>query len=163
MKRLLWILFFAATNIGFSQELPTEPAKGFAFPIGSKFTIKLHPTDSVRFDYSIIAYEQFQETIDTWNNNHLFDENGQEGTIEFYFCFGTRGKTEEEKRENMKVLLVMKNRTKYALSYLSDIQIKEDGEFQETSNAGTYPGVKGIEMWPYMIYQIGIHDFEIKK
>lgn len=34
-----------------AQELPTEPAKGFAFPLGTKFTIKLHPTDS---SYSII-------------------------------------------------------------------------------------------------------------
>ena len=43
--------------IGFSlnaQELPTEPENGFAFPIGSKFTIKLHPTDSVNFDFSIV-------------------------------------------------------------------------------------------------------------
>ena len=63
--------------IGFSlnaQELPTEPENGFAFPIGSKFTIKLHPTDSVNFDFSIIKFEPFQEIVDTWENDKLFEE-----------------------------------------------------------------------------------------
>ena len=84
--------------IGFSlnaQELPTEPENGFAFPIGSKFTIKLHPTDSVNFDFSIIKFEPFQEIVDTWENDKLFEEKGEEGTIEFYFCLGTNGETEE--------------------------------------------------------------------
>lgn len=154
------MFFMAASHVGFSQELPTEPANGFAFPIGTKFTIKLHPIDSAHFDYSVIAFEPFQETIDTWNHNHLFTQEGMDSTIEFYFCFGTSGKTEEEKKENMQVLLLMKNRTKYALSYLSEIQTKEDGDFKETSNAGTYPSAMGMEMWPYMIYQIGIRDFK---
>lgn len=143
--------------------MPTEPANGFAFPIGTKFTIKLHPTDSSHFDYSIIEFAPFQETIDTWDNEKLFKKNGQEGTIEFYFCLGTSGKTEKEKEKNMKVLLLMKNRTKYSLSYISDIQTTEDGEFKETSNARTFSGAKGTEMWPYMIYEIGLHDFKIMK
>ncbi|KAF5029076.1 hypothetical protein DSECCO2_652390 [anaerobic digester metagenome] len=163
MKKLFLILFFASSIVAYSQELPTEPANGFAFPIGTKFTIKLFQTDSSHFDYSVIEFESFQETIDTWDNDTLFKKNGQEGTIEFYFCFGTHGKTKEERDENMKVLLLMKNRTKYALSYKSDIQTTEDGEFEETSNVGTYSGAKGTEMWPYMIYQIGLHGFEIMK
>jgi len=57
----------------------------------------------------------------------------------------------------------MKNRTDYTLSYKSDIQREENGEFEETSNVGTYRGAKGTEMWPYMIYQIGLHDFELMK
>lgn len=163
MKQLFLILFLATNIVAFSQELPTEPANGFAFPIGTKFTIKLYPTDSTRFDYSIIEFEPFQETIDTWDNNQLFKESGQEGTIEFYFCLGTNGKTKEEQDENMKVLLLMKNRTKYALSYKSDIQTTEDGDFKETSNVGTFSGAKGTEMWSHMIYQIGLHDFEIMR
>ena len=148
--------------IGFSlnaQELPTEPENGFAFPIGSKFTIKLHPTDSVNFDFSIIKFEPFQEIVDTWENDKLFEEKGEEGTIEFYFCLGTNGETEEEKEKNMKVLLLMKNRTEYALNYNSDIQRTENGEFEKTSNIGTFPGAKGNEMWPYVIYQIGLNGF----
>lgn len=163
MKKLALFLFLATNITAYSQDLPTEPANGFAFPLGTKFTIKLHPTDSTHFDYSIIEFEPFKETIDTWENDIFFKENGQDGTIEFFFCIGTSGKTKEEKEKNSKVLLLMKNRTKYSLSYLSDIQKTENGEFKETSNVGTFSGAKGTEMWPYMIYQIGLHDFKIMK
>jgi hypothetical protein len=91
----------------------------------------------------------------------LFEEKGEEGTIEFYFCLGTSGETEKEREEKMKVLLIMKNRTKFSLNYNADIQLEENGEFVKTSNVGTYPGAKGTEMWPYMIYQIGLNNFKI--
>lgn len=163
MKKILLILFLTANVVVFSQELPTEPANGFSFPIGTKFTIKLHPIDSTNFDYSIVEFEPFQEIIDIFENDSLFIEGEKDGTIEFYFCLATRGETEKEKEENMQVLLLMKNKTDYSLSYKSDIQTEENGEFKETSNVGTYSGAKGTEMWPYMIYQIGLHDFEKKK
>ena len=54
----------------------------------------------------------------------------------------------------------MKNRTEYSLSYDSDIQREENGEFEDTSNIGTHPGAKGMEMWPYIIYQIGLSNFK---
>ncbi len=160
MKKLFVLLFLVSTLIASSQELPTIPANGFAFPIGTKFTIKLHPVDSSRFDYSIIQFEPYQEIIDTWENDTLFSENGQKGTIEFYFCLSTSGEIEKERDKKMKVLLIMKNRTDYALSYKSDIQIEENGDFEETSNVGTFSGAKGTEIWPYMIYQIGLYDFK---
>ncbi len=163
IKNLIIILIFGISFNSYSQDLPTEPANGYAFPIGSKFTIKLHPKDSINFDFSIIKFEPFQEIIDTWENDSLFAEKGEKETIEFYFCLGTSGETEDEKEKNMKVLLLMKNRTEYSLNYNSDIQIKEDGEFEKTSNVGTHPNVKGTEMWPYMIYQIGLNDFKIRK
>ena len=164
MKKTFLFLFLTIVSFSvFAQDLPTEPANGFAFPLGSKFTIKLHPIDSTSFDYSIIEFEPFQEVIDTWENDSLFSEKEKNGTIEFYFCLSTIGDTEKEKEENMKILLLMKNRTNYSLSYKSDIQREEDGEFEETSNVGTFSGAKGAEMWPYMIYQIGLHDFKILK
>ena len=128
--------------------------------LGSKFTIKLHPTDSANFNYSIIKYESFNETIDTWENDSIFSEKGESGTIDFVFCVGTSGDTEKEKEDNMKILLLMKNRTKYAFDYKSDILREEDGEFEETSNVGTFSGVKTKEMWPYMIHAIGLHSFK---
>lgn len=160
MRTILIMLLITTNIVVYSQELPTEPANGFAFPIGTKFTIKLHPIDSISFDYSIIEFESFQEIIDTWENDSIFNENGQKGTIEFYFCLSTSGDTESEKEKNMKVLLLMKNRTDFTLSYKSDIQTEENGDFKETSNVGTFSGAKGTEMWPYMIYQIGLHDFK---
>lgn len=160
MKRIILLLLIATSFVAISQDLPTEPQDGFSFPMGSKFTIKLYPTDSIHFDYSIIKFEPFEEIIDTYENAQLFEEKGEKGTIEFYFCLGTTGENEEEREKNMKVLLLMKNRTDYSLSYDSDIQIQKDGKFESTSNVGTHPGVKGTEMWPYMIYEIGLHGFK---
>ena len=161
MNKIIILLFLIIRTVMNAQDLPTEPQNGFAFPIGSKFTIKLHQTDSLHFDYSIIKFEPFQEVVDTWENDDLFEEKGEEGTIEFYFCLGTSGETEKEREEKMKVLLIMKNRTKFSLKYNADIQLEENGEFVKTSNVGTYPGAKGTEMWPYMIYQIGLNNFKI--
>jgi len=164
MKKTLLILFLSLINFSLlAQDLPTDPTNGFAFPLGSKFIIKLYPVDSIHFVYSVIKFEPFQDIINTWGNDSLFTEKEKNGTIEFYFCLSTSGDTEEEKNEHLKVLLLMKNRTDYTLSYKSDIQREENGEFEETSNVGTYRGAKGTEMWPYMIYQIGLHDFELMK
>lgn len=160
MKRIILIAFLIIGIGAHAQELPTKPQIGFAFPIGSKFTIKLHPTDSTVFDYSIIKFEPFDQIVDIWENDDLFEKEGEKGTIEFYFCLGTSGETEKEREENMKVLLLMKNRTEYSLNYNSDIQRQEDGEFEYTSNVGTHPNAKGLEMWPYMIYQIGLSGFK---
>ncbi|MDO3696049.1 hypothetical protein QVZ41_14445 [Wenyingzhuangia sp. chi5] len=161
MRKIILILILTITYNLHSQDLPTEPVNGYAFPIGSKFTIKLYPKDSISFNYSIIKFEPFENIVNTWENNYLFEKEGENETIEFYFCLGTSGETEEEKDKNMKVLLLMKNRTKYSLNYNSDIQIKEEGKFEKTSNVGTHPNAKGMEMWPYMIYQIGLNDFKI--
>jgi hypothetical protein len=114
-------------------------------------------------NYSIIEFEPFQETVDTWKNDTLYSETSEKGTIQFYFCYGTTGETEKEKEENMKILLLMKNYTDYSFEYFSEIQREEDGEFIETSNVGTFSGAKGTEMWPYMIYSIGLRDFKLQK
>ncbi len=93
----------------------------------------------------------------------LFNKTGNDSTITFYFCLGTHGDNEAEKKENMKVLLLMKNYTKYMLKYTSEIQRKVDGEYESTSNVGTFPGSMGNEMWPYMIYSIGLREFKKMK
>jgi hypothetical protein len=159
MKQYLTIILLAITYIAQAQELPSEPANGFAFPIGSKFVIKLIPTDSVNYDYSILSLEPFEEVVDTYKNSELFEKNGEKNTITFYFCLGTHGETDQEREKNMRVLLLMKNYSKEILKYTSDIQTKEDGEYEETSNIGIFPDAKGMEMWPYMIYSIGLKEF----
>lgn len=160
MKKQFLILFLMVSYMLQAQDLPTEPANGFSFPLGTKFTIKLVPVDSVNYDYSVIAFEPFDKTVDTHNTNDLFEKEGQSNTIVFYFCLGTHGDTEAEKKQNMKVLLVMKNYSDTALKYISEIQREENGEYLPTSNVNTYPGVKTTEMWPYMIYMIGLREFQ---
>ena len=54
----------------------------------------------------------------------------------------------------------MKNRTEHTFEFNSDIQVEEDGEFENTSNVGIYSGVKATEMWPYMIHQIALNEFK---
>ncbi len=63
----------------------------------------------------------------------------------------------------MKVLLLIKNKTDISFDYNSDIQTEENGEFKNTSNIGTHAGAKGMEIWPYMIYQIALNEFKIAK
>ena len=150
MKKLILIAFLVIQFCSHAQELPSPPANGFAFPIGSKFTIKMHPADSTHFDFSVVAFETFDQVIELYENDSLFKSDGEPGTIDFYFCFATTGDTEKERDDNMKVVLLFKNRTTYAMKYTSEIQTKEDGKFESTSNVGTYPGVKTNEMWPYM-------------
>jgi len=163
MKKLIAaISSFLFSTLIQSQELPTPPANGFAFPLGSKFTIKLYPVDTMSFNYSVIAFEPYLEIVDSWNHDNLFAAQGQDSTITFYFCIGTHGDSEKERKENMKILLLFKNYSKFALTYLSDIQKKEDGEFEPTSNIGIYPGATGTEIWPYMIRMIGLREFKKK-
>lgn len=159
MKRLIVIIFLAITYFTHAQELSSIPASGFAFPLGSKFVIKLIPTDSVSFDYSVISFEPFEEIVDTRKKDDLFAKEGEHNTIVFYFCIGTHGETEQERDKNMRVLLIMKNCSNDVLNYSSEIQREKGGEYQETSNVGTFPNAIGTEIWPYMIYSIGLREF----
>ena len=160
MRNLFIILFSLIGITAYSQDLPSEFSNGFAFPLGTKFTIKLQAVDSLNFDYQVIEFEPFEEVIDLFENDSLFAATGEENTITFYFCLGTRGETDEEKEKNMKVLLLFKNYSKHVLKYSSDISREEEGEFESTSNIGSYPGAKTMEMWPYMIYLIGLREFQ---
>lgn len=164
MKKTFLIILLTTINfLVNAQELPTIPANGFSFPIGSKFTIKLIPIDSTNFDYSIIEFERFDKTVDSYEHDDLFNKTGNDSTITFYFCLGTYGDNKAEKEKNMRVHLLMKNYTKYVLKYTSEIQRTENGEYESTSNVGTFPGAMGNEMWPYMIYSIGLREFKIMK
>jgi hypothetical protein len=159
MKRILTFSFLSIGLLINAQELPTIPSNGFAFPLGSKFTIKLSSVDSVNYDYSIIAFEPFDEVVNIMENDNLFDSSGKDSTMTFYFCLGTFGEAEDANEDNLKVLLIMKNYSKLALKYTSEIQRVADGGFEATSNVGTHPGAVGTEMWPYMIYMIGLTEF----
>lgn len=161
MKISLSLLFCLSSLLVQAQSLPSSPENGFAFPIGTKFTIKLIPYDSTHFYYSVTAFEPFHEIMDTYQNDSLFQEEGEAGTIRFYFGISTHGDTDAEKEKNNKVVLIMKNYTEYHLRYDSEIQLEEDGPFEKTSNVGTFKGAKGTEIWPYFIYQIGLFNFRL--
>ena len=162
MKYLFTVAFLAIGCIVQAQKLPTEPADAFAFPLGTKFVIKLVPIDSVNYNYSILSFEPFREIVDMKKSNfdELFEKSGEDSTIVFYFCLGTHGETDQEKRKNMQTLLLIKNYSKEKLQYTSEIQVKEDGEYEWTSNVGMWPNIIMYEMWPYMIYYIGLKELK---
>lgn len=163
MKKIMLLAFLTVGIAANSQEYLTEPSNGFVFPFGSKFSIKLIPTDSVSFDYVVTTFEPFNEIIDTYDNDFHFAEEGEEGTLDFYFCFSTSGETEAERDENYRIVLLVKNRTNFDLDYRTDIQVQEGVEFEETSNVGIHAGVKVTEMWPYMIYNIALYEFSLMR
>ncbi len=162
MRKILTIVFIAITSLTQAQGLPAESVNGFSFSLGTKFTIKLTPTDSVNFNYSIISIEPFQKTVDISDNDHLFEKQGDDNTIVFYFCPGTYGKMPGNV-SFMPILLLMKNYSKYNLSYTSEVQRVENGEYEPTSNIGTSPNVKSIEMWPYIIHSLTLKEFRLYK
>lgn len=155
----LSFLIFALQAKAQEPKLPSIPANGFAFPIGSKFSIKLIPVDSVNYDYSLLSIEQFDKTINYIKTDSLFVRKGDPNTIDFCFCYGTFGDTEEEKEKNLKIVLFIKNHTGEMLEYTSEVQIEEGGEYLPVSNIGTYPAGIGKEIWPYMIYMISLREF----
>lgn len=146
-----------------NQTLDTIPQEGFAFPIKSKITLKLVPADSLKYKYYILKYEPFDEIIDTYENDKYISKNLEENTIELIFCVGTHGDTEKEKKENYQSLLLIKNGTKYPLEYEADMRVYKKEEFEPTSVVPLYPNVKNMEMWPYLIEEIGLHGFRQSK
>lgn len=164
MRQTLTLMFiFFNLNCFAQQQLPSPYANGYSFPIGTKFTIKLDTANLESIKYSIVKFESVDGIISSDKTDDLFDKTGEDSTIDFYFCIATHGDTKQEKDKNMQVLLLMKNRTKLALNYFSEIKLKEDSEFKETSNIGTFPGATGTETWPYMIYEIGLRNFKVIK
>lgn len=163
MRKLLILISLFLCHSVFSQELPTIPASGFSFPLGSKFTIKLVKTDSLVYDFQVTEFERFYKTIDSDIKKNLFDAVGKDSTITFYFCYATYGKTEKERKENMQIILTMKNYSKLALDYISEIQVKEDGKYEKTSNVGMFPGIVTTEQWPHMIRMIAIRNISDNK
>jgi len=100
MKKTIFIIILSALGtLLCAQPLsePNEPNNGFAFPIGSEFTIKLHPTAPGKYDFSVINFEPFEGVVALWNNEYLFPKEGEDNTILIYFCYGTLGETQAEK------------------------------------------------------------------
>ena len=160
MKHILTIAFLTIVCIGQAQQLPTEPMDGVIFPIGIKFVIKLVPTDSVNYNYSVLSFEPFRKIVHSSKYDELFEDSGEDNTIVFYFTIGTHGKTEQEQNENRHTLLIMKSYSKEGLAYTSEMQPKEYGEFEWTSNVGVFPNIIAYEMWPHMIYHIRLKEFK---
>ena len=126
---------------------------GIEFTINNKFTIKVAKIDDLNFKYSILKAEPFNKKLEIWNTENLFEKNGENETIEFYF-----GET-----ENKNVMLVIQSWSKYSIKFKSEIQTEENGEFLEIQNVETHKGSKTTESWATKTYKIRLSKFELKK
>ena len=153
MNKFWTILFLVITYLAQAQELPSEPVNSFVFPAGSKFVVKLIPTKAKNYDFTVLSIEPFDEIVDKWKLGELFEKEGEENTIVFYFCLGTEGET----------LLLMKNYSDKALHYDLEIQLEKNGEFKSASNGGIFSSGTGMVTWSSMIYNIKLKKFRTPK
>lgn len=159
MKRHFFLLLFLATTCLVSaQDLPSPPSIGFAFPLGSKFTVKVIPTDSAIYDIQVIDYQSFEEEVSLYGDSTLYTDELADSTIVFYF---TISQWENSGKKN--IVLKMKSAFPEMLAYDTDIQTCEDCDFTSTSNEGIFPQTRGTEIWNEMIYAIGISNFRKAK
>jgi hypothetical protein len=164
MKKILLLALTLIFYIGiYGQNADSIPPQaGFVFPLGIKVIIRLEPTDSVNFNYSVVKSENLTDVIDSYDDARYFSEKLDDNCIEFLFCVGTHGDTIEKKKANYQTLLILKNGTKYRLSYKADIQRSQIEKFESTSVVDLFSKVKSKEIWPYKIELIGLHDFKKK-
>ena len=123
------------------------------FLLNTKFTIRVTKINESQFKYSILKTEAIEQKLKLWNNENLFNENGEKETIEIYF-----GETESKY-----FTLIMKSKSKYSIKFKSEIQTEEDGEFIEIQNVGTHNGSITTESWAKKTIKIKLSEFELKK
>ena len=164
MKYYLYIfilisIFSSKENCLNAQEKKSEKienienmSKAIELPVNTKFTIKVTKVDEFNFKYSILKAEPYNKKLEMWNNEGLFEENGKDETLEFYFAETT----------NNNYMILMQSRSKYSIKFKSEIQAEENGEFIEIQNVGTHKGSKTTESWAKKTYKIRLSDFRLK-
>ena len=158
---LLILLLVSGFNL-FGQDHDSIPQTGFSFTIGTKVTIQLIPVDSVNFDYRILKFEPYHETIDLDNDEKLLSDKIDNDKIEFVFSYGKYGKNKKEKDNDLRIVLILKSGLNSIIDYKADIQVPNK-EFESTSVVELLPDVKTREFWPYQIDVIALHNFQKRK
>ncbi|MBP5546254.1 MAG: DUF4919 domain-containing protein [Bacteroidales bacterium] len=138
-----WDQSFESSNEATEEEAGTK----LELPLGTHFIIKLEEDlDEEDTEFKVVKMEPFDKVIDRYDNNYLFSEEGEPGTIEGYFCRSTYGNTVEEIRDNVKIVLVFKSWIDGMLNYDTYIR-QENGTWEETSNSGIWHKVLMTEIW----------------
>lgn len=146
------------------KNLPTSVANSFDFPVNKKITIKLHTTDSIHFQYSVIGFEKTGVINYADLPAYFSKDDTNNDTIEIYFCCGIRGKKQPLGDTSGRVVLVMKNRTALNLTYDIETQKKVlSKDFKPAASALAKGDTISIEMWENMLYDIRLSNFRIKE
>jgi hypothetical protein len=146
------------------ENLPTSKENSFDFPINKKFTIKLHTTDSIHFDFSVIEFEKTDGVNYSDLPRYFSNDGTRQGTIEIYFTIGINGEYQPSGDTSARVVWVVKNWTEFDLMY--DIETQEsffNKKFKPTTNSGVKAGAIAIEMWNEMLNDMRLSNLRIKE
>ena len=157
-KEILLIVFIVFGVYLYGQESDSIPRQGFSFPIGSKVTIQLVPVDSVNFNYRVIKFEAFHETIDLGNDKKLLTDTIENNIIEFVFTYGKYLNDKKMKYNDLQVVLELRNGLPSTIEYKADIKIPTK-DFESTSVDPLFHRAINREFWPYQIDMIALHSF----
>ena len=137
----------------------TSSVPGFAFPMYSQMSIRLIPIDSVRFHYTILNYDLFDEKFDLEHLENYTNKKAAEGTIEILVSIGTKGTTEEEKKANKQSVFIIRNGTEYPLEFSLDIQKLNQTVYEPVAVMPVIPHGSSVEMWDYSVEMVGLFNF----
>ena len=125
----------------------TRAGTQLELPLGTHFIIKLEEElDEENTQFKVVTMEPYDNILIRYENDGLFPEEGEPGTIEGYFCRSTYGNTVEEIRDNVKIVLITRSWCEGMASFDTDIR-RENGAWEKTSNNGAWPKVTGTEIW----------------
>jgi hypothetical protein len=162
MKRVIIFLILIANFNTYAQQEQTTATEKWTFPIKTKFTVKVIPTSTGDFKYSVIKVEPYTKIVDASNSAKVFKKKGEKETIEFCFCLEIPW-DRDPKKDDPYMMLLMNNRSKYSFKFKTEIQTEKDGVFKKISNIGTHAGSTTSDRWAKETYQIRISEFELKK
>jgi len=129
----------------------------YAFPIGSKFTLKLIPTNSKNFKYTVKNFQEIDYAIDYSETDSLLEKKPVPETIECFFARGT------DQEGPFKSVLIIRNNTKKVIYYEALISYTGQNEFVKTSLTPLFPGVRSSELWNNNLSAIVIKNLTLKK
>ena len=163
MKKIVLFLVLCLALSLQAQQFPSAADVGFGFTIGSKVTIQLEPVGEGRFNYKIIDFEPFDSVINPYDYASLFPKKGAPMTIQFVYCIATSGSNAIEQMQNTESVLLMRSYLPQELQYNLMIQRNEESAMESPEQRFLPPGRATITRWPFMVLNIGVTHFELKK
>lgn len=160
---LLFIIFCSFGRISATNNSNDSISNGgndtttYAFPIGAKFTLKLIPTDSKNYKYTVLNFQKIDYAIDYSETDSLLEIKPVPETIECVFARGT------DQEGPFKSVLIIRNNTKKTIYYEALISYIGQNEFMKTSVTPLFPGVRSSELWNNNLSAIVIQNISNKK
>jgi hypothetical protein len=122
-------------------------------------SIRLIPIDSVRFHYTILNYDLFEDKFDLEHLENYTNIKAVEGTLEILVSIGTKGTTEEEKKANKHSVFIIRNGTDFPLEFSLDVLKLNQTVYDPVASMPVIPNGSSVEMWEYSVEMLGLFNF----